>query len=60
MDASNPSTQAAGAGGSLWILGQLGLQSEFQDIQGCYKEKPYLKKPKTNKQKPQTNKQKAN
>jgi hypothetical protein len=27
----NPSTQEAGAGRSLWVLGQPGLQSEFQD-----------------------------
>jgi hypothetical protein len=28
-----------------WVLGQLGLQSEFQDSQG-YTEKPCLQKPK--------------
>ena len=40
----NPSTQEAEAGGSLWVQGQPGLQSEFQDSQGCYIEKPCLKK----------------
>jgi hypothetical protein len=30
----NPSTQEAEAGRSLWVQGQPGLQSEFQDIQG--------------------------
>ena len=47
----NPSTQEAEAGG---FPGQPGLQSEFQDSQG-YKEKPCLKKQRTNKQ---TNKKK--
>jgi hypothetical protein len=39
----------------IWVWGQPGLQSKFQDSQG-YTEKPCLenpKKPKTNKQKPQ-------
>jgi hypothetical protein len=41
-------TQEAEAGGSLWVQGQSGLQSEFQDSQG-YTEKPCLEK--QNKQK---------
>lgn len=32
------------AGGSLWVQGQPGLQSQFQDSQGN-KEKPCLEKP---------------
>jgi hypothetical protein len=32
-DAFNSSTQEAEAGGSLWVQGQLGLQSEFHDNQ---------------------------
>jgi hypothetical protein len=32
----------------LWVLGQSGLQSEFQDSQG-QTEKPYLEKQKSNK-----------
>jgi hypothetical protein len=39
-----------GAGRSLWVWGQPGLQSEFQDSQGCYKEKPCLKKKKKKKE----------
>jgi hypothetical protein len=48
----NSSTQEAEAGGFLssrpawstnWVLGQSGLQTEFQDSQG-YTEKPCLKK----------------
>jgi hypothetical protein len=34
--------------GDLWVQGQPGLQSEFQDSQG-YTEKPCLKKPKKKK-----------
>jgi hypothetical protein len=30
----NPSTWEAEAGGSLWVWGQPGLQSKFQDSQG--------------------------
>ena len=45
----NLSTWEAEAGGSLWIQGQPGLQSEFQDSQGCT-EKPYLKRQKATKQ----------
>ena len=41
----DPNTPEAEAGGSLWILGQPGLQSEFQGSQS-YTEKPCLKKPK--------------
>jgi hypothetical protein len=44
--AFNPSTWEAEAGGSLadlWVKGQPGLQSEFQDSQG-YTEKPCLRK----------------
>jgi hypothetical protein len=37
--AFNPSTQEAEAGGSPWIHGQPGRQSEFQNSQG-YTEKP--------------------
>jgi hypothetical protein len=48
----NPSTQEAEVDESLLVPGQPGLQSKFQDSQGCYTEKPYLKQ--TNKQ---TNKQ---
>lgn len=44
----DPSTREAKAGGSLWVPGQPGLQSEFQDSQG-YPEKPYLQKPNNNK-----------
>ena len=32
------STWEAEAGGSLWVWGQHGLQSEFQYIQECYRE----------------------
>jgi hypothetical protein len=39
--ASNPSTQEAEAGRSLWVWGQPGLQSEFQNSQDI--EKFYLK-----------------
>ena len=42
--AFNPSTWEAEIGGSLWVWGQPGLQSKFQDSQG-YTEKPCLKKP---------------
>ena len=42
--AFNSSTQEAEAGRSL----TQGLQSEFQDSQDCYTEKPCLKKTKTN------------
>ena len=45
--AFNPSSQEAEAGRSLCIQGQPGLQSEFQDNQGCHTEKPCLKKAKT-------------
>jgi hypothetical protein len=38
-------TQETEAGASLWVQGQPGLQSEFQDSQGCT-EKPCLEKPK--------------
>ena len=36
----NPSTQEAEAGRSLWVQSQPGLQSESQDSQDCYIEKP--------------------
>ena len=36
----DPSIGEAEVGGSLWVQGQPGLQSEFQ---GCYTEKPFLK-----------------
>ena len=41
--AFNPSIQHSEAGGSLWVRGQSGLQSVFQDSQG-YKDKPCLKR----------------
>ena len=40
----NPSTQELEADGYLWVWGQPGLQSEFQDSQGNYTEKPCLEK----------------
>ena len=43
VHAFNPSTQEAGAGGSLWVWGQPGLQSEFQDNHG-YTDKPCFEK----------------
>jgi hypothetical protein len=43
VHAFNPSTWEAEAGGSLWVRGQPGLQSEFQDSQG-YTEKHCLEK----------------
>jgi len=39
----NPSTGKAEAGGSVWVRGQSGSQSEFQDSQG-YTEKLCLEK----------------
>ena len=39
--ACKASTQEGKAGGFLWVGGQRGLQSEFQDSQG-YTEKPCL------------------
>ena len=44
----NPNTQEAETGGSLLVRGQPGLQSLFQDNQGCYTEKPCLEKPEIN------------
>ena len=44
----NPSTRETEAGGALWVWGQPGLQSDFQDNQG-YTKKPFLEK--QNKQK---------
>jgi hypothetical protein len=38
----NPNTWEVEAGGSLWVWGQLGLQSKFQDSQDCHIEKPCL------------------
>lgn len=35
-----------GAGRSLWVRGQPNLQSEFQDSQYCYTERPCLEKEK--------------
>lgn len=46
-----PSIQETEAGESLWIQGLLGLYHEFQDNQGCYRDKPYLKNNQANKQK---------
>jgi hypothetical protein len=40
----NPSTQEAETGRSLWVQGQRGLPSEFQNKQPGYTEKPCLKK----------------
>jgi hypothetical protein len=49
--AFNPNTREAGAGGSLWVWGQPGLKSEFQNSQG-YTENPVsLKKKKKKKKK---------
>ena len=42
--AFNPSTREAEAGGSLWVPGQPGLQSEFPDRSQSYTEKPCPKK----------------
>ena len=49
----NPSTGEAKEGGSLWVWGQPGPQSEFQNSQGyaekpCHKKKKKKKKNKTN------------
>jgi hypothetical protein len=41
--AFNPRTQEAETGGSLWVRGQPGLQSEFQDS-WSYREKASLRK----------------
>lgn len=51
--AFNTSTWEARAGESLWITGQTGLQSEFQDSQDCHTQKLSFEKAKTknNKQK---------
>ena len=47
----DPSTWETEAGGSLWVWGQPGLQSKFQDRQSCYTENSVSKKQnKTNKQ----------
>ena len=46
----DPSTQEEEADRSLWIRGQTGLQSEFQDSQGC------VVRPVSKKKKKQTNK----
>jgi hypothetical protein len=46
----NPSTWEAKEDGSLWVWGQLGLQSKFQFNQGVYRE-TVSQKTKTNKQK---------
>ena len=46
----NPSTWEAETGGSLWVWGQPGLQSEFQDSQD-YTEKPCLEKKQKEKRK---------
>jgi hypothetical protein len=51
----NPSTQEAEAGRSLWVWGQPGLQSEFQDSQGST-EKPFLKNKKAKQSTNQSNK----
>lgn len=41
--AFNPSHWEAKADGSLWVKGQSGLHSEFQNSQGYYMEEPCLK-----------------
>ena len=41
----NPSTWKAESGTSLWVQGQPGKQSEFQDSQDCYTETSRLEKP---------------
>ena len=41
VHAFKPSTWEAEAGGSLWVQG---LQSEFQDGQDCYTEKPCFRR----------------
>ena len=46
-----PSTREAEAGRSLGVLGQPGLQGEFQNSQSYYEEKPRLNKNKKNKNK---------
>jgi hypothetical protein len=46
--AFDPSTLEAEAGGFLWVQGQPGLQSKFQDSQG-YIKKPCLQKEKERK-----------
>ena len=46
----DPSTQEEEADRSLWIQGQTGLQSEFQDSQGCVV-RPVSKKKKKKKKK---------
>ena len=56
--AFNPSTREAEASGSLWVLGQPGLQSEFQDRHQSYREILSRGKKKTNQK--QTNKQTNN
>ena len=43
VHAFNPSTQEAETCGSLWVRGQPGLQSKFQDSQGYKKKNPVLK-----------------
>ena len=39
----NPSTLEAEAGGSLWVQGQPGLHSEFQEESGLYRKNPVSK-----------------
>jgi hypothetical protein len=58
---SNPSTQEAEAGGSLWVQGQSGLQNEFQDSQGYIVRPGYkTKQNKTKQNKTKQNKTKQN
>lgn len=47
--AFSPVTLEAEVGGSLWVWGRSGLQSELQDSQGCYKGKPCTEKTKKGK-----------
>lgn len=55
----NPSTREAEAGGSVWVRGQTGWQSQFQGSQSCHTEKHTVLKTK-NQQTKQTKNPKAN
>ena len=57
VHAFNTNTWEVETGRSLWIWGQCGLQSEFQDSQS-YMIRPCLKRNKHNNNNKQTNKQK--
>ena len=51
VHAFNPSIQDAETGGSLWVQGQPGLQSQFQDSPGYTKKSCLKSKGKQNKNK---------